>query len=488
MNMEKTQEDLESLLHELIKQSNESEWLEFKHNRADKEDLGEYISALANSAALYGKQVAYMIWGIDDETHEVLGTEFKPTKEKVGGEELESWLLRLLNPKINFKFYEFVYQDKNISLLEIAPAFRHPVQFKNNEYIRIGSYKKKLKDFAERERELWRVFDKTPFENQIAFSNASDDDVLKLIDYPAYFDHLKLPLPTNKEEILNAFKSEEMIIKNDSNRWEITNLIAILFAKKLSDFPTLSRKAVRVIFYDGNNKINTIKEKVDDKGYAIGFEGIIEYINTLIPSNEIIEKAYRKNSLMYPELAIREFVANAIIHQDYFISGQGVMIEIFANRIEITNPGKPLIEIERFIDTPPRSRNEKLASFMRRISICEERGSGVDKIVFQTELYQLPAPLFETSGNSTIGILFAHKSLNEMDKTERIRACYMHACLKYINREFMTNASLRLRFDIEYKNRSKVSRYIKETLDAKEIKLKDKNASPKMRKYIPVWA
>jgi predicted HTH transcriptional regulator len=128
------------------------------------------------------------------------------------------------------------------------------------------------------------------------------------------------------------------------------------------------------------------------------------------------------------------------------------MVEIFSDRMEITNPGLPLVKTERFLDTPPRSRNEALASLMRRAGICEERGSGVDKVVFQTELYQLPAPLFETPEGNTRVILFAHRALNEMDKTDRVRACYLHACLRYVERDPMTNASLRERFGIEEHN------------------------------------
>lgn len=86
---------------------------------------------------------------------------------------------------------------------------------------------------------------------------------------------------------------------------------------------------------------------------------------------------------MYPELSIRELVANALIHQDFSQTGNSVMIEIYSNRLEVTNPGEPLVDTDRFLDTPPKSRNEILASFMRRINICEERGSGIDKIVLK---------------------------------------------------------------------------------------------------------
>lgn len=170
--------------------------------------------------------------------------------------------------------------------------------------------------------------------------------------------------------------------------------------------------------------------------------------------------------------------------------GTNPMVEIFSDRMEITNPGIPLVDTNRFLDSPPRSRNEALASFLRRIGICEERGSGIDKVVFQTELYQLPAPIFEQTDNHTRSILFAHREFAEMTKEDRIRACYLHCCLKYVNREYMNNGSLRERFGIDAKNSAMVSRIIKETC-AKEIsliKLYDPEAGNKARKYVPWWA
>ena len=125
---------------------------------------------------------------------------------------------------------------------------------------------------------------------------------------------------------------------------------------------------------------------------------------------------------------------------------------------------------------------------MRRIGVCEERGSGIDKVVFQTEYYQLPAPYFEITGKNTRAVLFAHRPLNKMDKDSRIRACYLHACLKYVNRDYMTNTSLRDRFGIEVKNSALASRIIKETLVADLIRPYDESASRKFMKYVPFWA
>lgn len=192
---------------------------------------------------------------------------------------------------------------------------------------------------------------------------------------------------------------------------------------------------------------------------------------------------------MYPEIAVRELIANAIIHQDLFIRGSGPMVEIFTDRMEITNPGIPLVNTERFLDCPPKSRNEAMASFMRRIGICEERGSGVDKVVFQSEYYQLPAPLFEVVEDHTKATLFSYRPYAEMDRQERIRACYLHACLKRVNHDYLTNASLRERFGISVANSSMISRIIKDTTAEKLIKpAEPESDSRRHARYLPFWA
>ena len=488
MSIDRNDKYIDSLIKELIKQPAETEWLEFKDSNIEPKMIGEYISALSNAAALHRKTNAYMIWGIDDKTHQIIGTSFSPSNKKVGGEALENWLLRLLEPKIDFRFYEIEIDDKKVVLLEITPAYRHPVRFSGTEYIRLASHKKKLKDLPEKERELWKIFDNIPFEKQIAADNLEENEVLKYLEYTSYFELLDLPLPENRSAILETLQNDELITKQQNGKFAITNLGAILFAKDLNNFNHLKRKSIRVIQYKDNTKLETIKEIQGQRGYAVGFKGLIEYINNMLPSNEVIEQAFRKTIKMYPELAIRELVANAIIHQDFFQTGNSVMIEIYSNRIEITNPGEPLVDTDRFLDTPPKSRNEILASFMRRVNICEERGSGIDKVVALTEMYQLPAPVFRVVNGYTISILFAHKELKEMNKQDRIWATYLHSSLKYIQNEFMTNTSLRERFGIDVKNRSMVSKIINEALTAGKIKIYDETVGTKAREYVPWWA
>ena len=488
MNGNRDNEYLAGLVRELSKLPQETEWVEFKVSYREPQAIGEYISGLANAAALHGKSHAYVLWGIEDLTHAIIGTSFSPASAKKGNEPLETWLLRLLRPRIDFRFHEVKVDGVCVALLEIDRATHEPVSFKGTEYIRIGSSKRKLKDFPEKERELWRVFDRVVFEDGIAAGRVSDEDVLVRIDFPSYFELLEAPLPDGRSAILDALQRDELIKPNAAGSYDITNLGAILFARKLSDFPSLKRKAIRVIQYQGKDRTQTVREQEGNRGYASGFEGLIDYIDGILPTNEVVEKALRRTVPMFPELAIREVAANALIHQDFFVTGAGPMIEIFDDRIEFTNPGEPLVETHRFLDTPPKSRNETLASLMRRVRICEERGSGIDKVVFQVEFYQLPAPLIEVPLGSTRVVLFSHKPLADMDREERVRACYLHACLRYVTRDFLTNASLRERFGIKESNKAVASRRIREAVDEGAIKPVDEHTSRRLMKYVPFWA
>ena len=476
------------LLHSLTEMPHETEWLEFKVNRADPQQIGEYLSALSNSAALLGVEHGYLVWGVKDKGHVIVGTSFSPRDEKVGNQELENWLATQLAPRIDFRIHEFEDDGKRIVIFEVPKAIHTPIRFKGREYLRIGSCKQNLLDFPEKERELWSCFSRMPFEKGIAKKSVSSDEVLSLIDYPSYFDLTGQRLPDNRAGILDRLARESVVIPVGANRYDITNFGALLLAKDLSAFERIRRKAPRVIVYSGKNKVETIREQIGAKGYAIAFEGLIDFVNNLLPQNEEIRAALRTEVKMYPEVAIRELVANALIHQDFNITGTGPTVEIFTDRIEITNPGLPLVETLRFIGEQPISRNEDIASFMRRINICEERGSGIIKVVKSAELYQLPAPDFRTTTSHTKAILFAHKDFTEMDKQDKIRACYQHACLCHVSNEMMTNSSLRERFSIKKQNYSIASRIISDTIDAELIKPYDPdNKAKKHAKYVPFW-
>ncbi len=484
-----TDDELIRLIKELTAHRKETEWVEFKCNRIRPEEIGEYISALSNSAALLGKEAAYIVWGIDNGTLDVVGTDFKPRVEKIGNEELENWLATQLNPRIGFDIYEFSDEGMNFVIFKIQPASTIPVGFKGVRYIRIGSYKKRLREHPAKESELWRLFEQTHFEDGNAAIDVSSDELLTLIDYPNYFYLTGQPLPDNRDGIIDKLLSEGFVLRKPGGFYDITNYGAILFAKELRKFERLAEKALRIIFYESKGKFNIILEREQVQGYAVEFEDLMRFINERLPQYETINGAFREKVTTFPEIAIRELVANALIHQDFTISGTGPKVEVFVNRIEITNPGTPLIDTKRFVDYPPKSRNKKIASFMRRIGICEEIGTGIDKVLQQVELSQLPAPDFIALQDHTQVVLYAHKELSEMSTDEKTRACYLHACLFYVLREKITNSSLRKRFKMSDKNYSVASKIIKETIDADLIKRADTGSkSSRDAKYIPYWA
>jgi predicted HTH transcriptional regulator len=481
-----TENEFKTLLSELRSFPNETEWIEFKENNAN--EIGEYISALSNSACIQDREFGYIVFGLDDKTHRIVGTKFSQYQKAKGNEDLIPWLSRLLEPRINFDFYEVTAEGERVVIVKIKATQNTPVKFQGIPYIRIGSYKKKLQEYPEKQRLIWTKKPRIVFEKELAATNLDSDEVLQLLNYTSYFDLTNTVLPDNRTAIFDKLTQEKIIIKSN-DKYDITNLGAILFAKRLDAFESLDRKALRVIIYEGKNKLKTKKEQLGQKGYASGFKGLVGWINDQLPTNEEIGRAFRKEVKMYPELAIRELVANAIIHQDFNETGTAPMVEIFDDRIEITNPGKPLISTMRFVDHNPQSRNEKLAHFMRRLNICEERGSGIDKVISQCEYYQLPAPKIIGGENYTRVILYSHKTLRQMDKEDKIRACYLHACLKYVSGEHMTNQSLRYRFGIEEKNYSIASRIIAEGIKSGMVKDYDpENKSKKHSKYVPFWA
>jgi len=321
-----------------------------------------------------------------------------------------------------------------------------------------------------------------------ARESCSAADVVRLLDTRIYFDLTKQPIPRDQEGEIARFQSEGLVYE-DYGGFTITNLGAVLFAKKLEEFEEIKRKAPRFIAYEGADKRKALRDIYGNRGYVVGFQALLEFISSHIPSNEFIGKAFRAEVFkMFPDEALRELVANALIHQDFTATGNSVVIELYSDRLEISNPGTPPISTDRFIDEY-RSRNEKVADLMRRVGICEERGSGIDKVVFKAEFYQLPAPDFRVSEHRTIAVMFAYKPFDAMDGKDRVRSCFQHCVLKYVTNERMSNKSLRDRFNLPKSKSETVSRIIADTIQQGKIKVDDpSNKSKRYVKYVPWWA
>lgn len=280
-------ENLDRLINELRKLPNETQWLEFKHNNYEPAMIGRDISALANSAVIHEKSCAYMLWGIDDTTHEIIGTDYNLLTLKKGNQELENWLRSLLSPNADFDFFMVPMNDKNVGVLIIYKAANQTVTFEKTDYIRVGSYTKRLNEHPELQARLWDRLRNEKFEERYAKQDLDLENALRLLDYSTYFDIKGLPQPTEIDGISHYMLAEEIIAKQDNGLYSITNLGAVTLAKRLSDFPKISRKAIRVVQYKGNNRLNMLKEDVGGKGYVVGFEGLIKFIGALIPTQEL---------------------------------------------------------------------------------------------------------------------------------------------------------------------------------------------------------
>jgi ATP-dependent DNA helicase RecG len=215
---------------------------------------------------------------------------------------------------------------------------------------------------------------------------------------------------------------------------------------------------------------------------------LVDFVHTAAPQNHFIEEVLREEVKMFPKQALRELIANALVHQDFSVTGASVTIEMYSDRIEISNPGTPPIDVKRFIDEY-RSRNEQLADIMRRFGICEEKGSGIDKVIGAVEYFQLPAPDFREGEVRTTAVLFAHQDFADMSKSDRVRACYQHCCLLYLSNQRMSNQSLRERFRLDESKNGLVSLVIRATKEAGLIKTDDSGSqSTRYARYLPFWA
>jgi ATP-dependent DNA helicase RecG len=457
----------------------ETEHLEFKEAKQqfDSTKLLKYCVALANEGG------GYIVLGITDKRpRQVVGS---IAYSKAG--ELNGIKSRIVNElRFRVEVTELQHPNGRVLVFEVPtrPVGR-ALDYEGAYLMRVGEELRPMTPDM-----LKRIFaeDQQDWFSHPALCDASPDDVINLLDTQSYFELLKIPYPTTRDAVLERLQSQDLI-KQTAQGWTITNLAAILLAKKLDAFsPALARKAPRVVIYEDRDKLKTRNETTGVKGYAVGFEGLVDFVHSAAPQNRFIEEVVREEVKMFPEQALRELIANALVHQDFLATGTSVMIEMYSDRIEISNPGIPPIPVERFIDEY-RSRNEKLADVMRRFGICEEKGSGIDKVVKAAEVFQLPAPDFRVGDIRTTAVLFAHQDFTDMSKSDRIRACYQHCCLLYVSNKRMSNQTLRERFRLSDSQVATVSLIIGATKEAGLIKADEsESTSTRYARYLPFWA
>jgi predicted HTH transcriptional regulator len=395
----------------------------------------------------------------------------------------EAKLLQVVGFRVEIE--EVAHRDGRIVVFHIPSRPRGTAYHLNGKYLmRSGASVRPMS-----EDQLRKIFAEggPDWLDEHSCTGLDSQQVVDLLDTQSYYELLKLPYPTERSGVLGRLL-DERLIDESVDSYGIRRLGALLLAKRLADFPDLARKAPRVVVYTGTSKLETKLDQLGVKGYAVGFQGLVRFVMGQLPQNELIVDALRKEMKLVPEIAVRELVANALIHQDLTMTGASVMVEIYQDRVELSNPGEPIVPVERFIDGY-QSRNERLADLMRRMGVCEEKSSGIDKVVNAAEVFQLPAPDFRAGHRRTSVTIFGPREFEAMDRDDRIRACYQHCALKWVTSARMTNLTLRRRFNLPERKSATVSQIIAATIDAKLIKPDEKvGSSRRFARYLPFWA
>lgn len=444
------------------------------------ERLAQHISAFSNM-----KGGGLLVYGVNND-----GTCFSVSKEEADKiiQQLGNIAKNNLTYAVTIEHSIIEYKGNALLFIYIPEQHDKPLFLRGKDifdsYIRSAGQTVKMS--RNQVKALIAESQGLSFENRIIKEDVKKEQVVSLLNYQKIFQLLDKNIPTAIDSIISKMEEFGFCVKNANDLWDITNLGAILFANNISDFSDLDKRAVIVRKYKGTNNRELILQQIGTYGYAVGFEGLVDFImnNTSYENIEVL----RESVPTYPRVAIREFVANALVHQDFAITGMPITIEIFSNRLVITNPGAPLNDINRLIDLPPISRNETLAQSLFLLGICERRGSGMDRAIEAVEKMYLPAVKIAKGELFTRVTIFPRKRMNEMTKKEKMDACYQHACLMYEDNLAINNQSIRERFKLDKNKASVASRIIADTVEAGLIKLAyTDTTSKKFATYIPYY-
>jgi ATP-dependent DNA helicase RecG len=469
---------LEPVPHEI----NELDWkVGFSEN---KERLTEHLIAFANYP-----NGGYLVYGVADSNANLIGVDQAQVREITN--QLTNLGRDAIDPPLVLDHAVVDYDAVPLLIVYICEQANKPVHRRGKSieeaWIRSGGTTRKA---SRAEVGSLMLNSHAPrWEELRATSLLPASDVITRLDLATISKLLQRPLPDEDRELMRWLAEENMVVL-DGSGYYITNLGGIAAGRELNLFDALSRKSVRVIRYRGTNKVDTTDELIGHKGYAVGFEGLIGYLKRVLPHSEVIQQSLREQVNVYPEIALRELIANALIHQDFSVTGAGPTIEIYDDRITFTNPGSllPSKRLDRLIGTTPESRNELLASKFRLYRICEERGTGFQKVVSAVELFGMPPVVFTPLENAFQVTLYAPRQFADMAQPERIEACYQHAVLQYFSSQTLTNTTLRTRFKVSERQRNQITNLIADAVEAGRIRRKDTTSGNKFAEYIPYWA
>lgn len=403
----------QSLVLDLVQQPVEQQWLEFKHNFHSSEEIGQLISALANSACLAEKKYGYLIFGIEDITHEVVGTTFQPkTKKAKGNEDLEHWLVRQLSPKIYFTIHEVHINDKDVVLFEIPSATNTPVSFLNEPYIRIGSLTKMLKHYPDQHRKLWQSM-ANDWSAEICHSATLAD-----LDLEAIHMARKFYADKNKRLTADIEEWDDVTFLNKAKitiNGQITNsAIVLLGSSESTHFISPAQARITWILRGVDNFEKDYQHF--DPPFLLVLDEVYKKIRNLNYRYMPFGTLFPEEVQQYDPYIIREALNNAVGHQDYRLGGRITVVEKEDSTLVFQNAGSFLpktIENVLLRDAPETNyRNPFLVNAMVNLNMMDTVGSGIKKMYqIQSKRY-FPLPDYELS-NDKVLVKFTGKVLDQ---------------------------------------------------------------------------
>ena len=356
--------ELRSIVKNLISHKHEEEWFEFKENWFEKDQIGEYISSLSNSAAILGRDFAYIIRGINNESHEIVGTTINYEIE-VNNEPLKHYLARNLNPSINFYFLETRMSNKRVVVFVIPSAKIVPTAYKDIRYIRIGSSKEKIKKYPEREAYL---FSALTFGIPTINNKESEYQDLE-------FNQLKTYYASKNITLYNSSYLKNLHLLTKDGKFNI-------MAQLLSDN---SHVPIRVAIFDGKTKASKMYS-VKEFGYKCllySLNDVLNYGEVMnIPQADEEGRVMERNEVMLFDFdCFREAIINAFLHNEW-VNLNEPMITFYSDRIEILSRGSlpPLQTLNGFYEGHSVPVNDKLSELFMQLHISEKTGRGIPTI------------------------------------------------------------------------------------------------------------
>ncbi len=399
--------EVEAKLDELLKLPAETEWVEFKHNNSDPQMIGEYLSAISNAAALEGHVFGYIVWGVEDGTHNVVGTTFKPRQQKgQGNEDLEPWLNKMLAPRINFRIFEFeAHDDKPMVLFEVQAANTAPVAFSGRRYVRVGSHKKPLGEHPEKERRLWEIV-----------SGPTVDWSALICESATLADLDPNAIHRARSEYAERFEGDAKKSHLAKEVWEwddvtflnkikvavdgrLTRAALILLGKSESTHHVApAQPRMTWILKDDKNVEQDYKHF--DPPFLLAVDDLIENIRNLTVRYLPDGTLFPINVSQYDPWVMRETLHNCIAHQDYTKAGRIIVVEqpdslLFTN-LGTFYPGSVEEVVVR--DSPQEfSANPLLAQAMVNLNMIDTIGSGIKRTFRIQRDRNFPMPTYDLS-------------------------------------------------------------------------------------------